>query len=40
MMGPFARKYGNRTGSEAWVFVCLSTVSFGISALLLLAGPA
>ena len=37
-MGPFARKYGNRTGSEAWAFAYLSATSFGISALLLLAG--
>ncbi len=38
-MGPFERKYGKRTGFEAWVFVYLSATSFGISVLLLLVGP-
>ena len=38
LMGPFARKYGKRTGSEVWAFVYLSTTSFGISVLLLLVG--
>ncbi len=38
-MGPFARKYGKRTGSEARAFVYLSATSFGISVLLLLVGP-
>ena len=38
-MGSFARKYGKRSGSEAWAFVYLSATSFGLSALLLLAGP-
>ncbi len=33
-MGPFARKYGKRTGSEAWALVYLSAMSFGISVLL------
>ena len=37
-MGPFARKYGKRTGSEVWTFVYLSATSFGISVLLLLVG--
>ncbi len=37
-MGPFARKYGKRTGSETWAFVYLSATSFGISVLLLLVG--
>ncbi len=39
-MGPFARKYGKCTESEAWAFVYLSATSFGISVLLLLVGPA
>ena len=39
LMGPFARKYGKRTGSEARTFVYLSATSFGISVLLLLVGP-
>ncbi len=39
LMGPFARKYGKGTGSEAWAFVYLSATSFGISVLLLLVGP-
>ncbi len=38
-MGTFARKYGKRTGSEAWAFVYLSATSFGLSALLLLVCP-
>ncbi len=38
-MGPFARKYGKRTGSEARAFVFLGATSFGISVLLLLVGP-
>ena len=36
LMGPFARKYGKRTGSEAWALVYLSAMSFGISVLLFL----
>ncbi len=39
-MGPFARKYGKHTGSEAWAFVYLSATSSGCSVLLLLVGPA
>ncbi len=39
-MGPFARKYGKCSGSEARTFVFLSATSFGISALLLLVGLA
>ncbi len=35
-MGPFARKYGKCSGSEAWTFVFMSATSFGFSALLLL----
>ena len=31
-MGPFARKYGKCSGSEAWTFVFMSATSFGISA--------
>ena len=39
-MGPFVSKYGKRTGSEAWAFIYLSAISFGISVLLLLVSPA
>ena len=39
LMGPFARKYGKRAGSEARAFFYLSATSFGISVLLLLVGP-
>ena len=35
-MGPFACKYGNRTGSEAWALVYLSATNFGIAVLLFL----
>ncbi len=35
-MGPFARKYRKRTGSETWAFVYLSATSFGISGILML----
>ncbi len=37
-MGPFARKYGKCTGSEARAFIYLSATSFGMSVLLLLVG--
>ena len=38
-MGPFVSKYRKRQGSEAWTFIYLSAMSFGISALSFLAGP-